>query len=97
MKESKLYPERAIFVDDKVKNVTDVEAALSRASFPHISFRYGAADPRVASFDRNLAELEWTYYLRFGVILSDADAYRLMNPRPAMTVSENNFSNADTQ
>jgi hypothetical protein len=78
MNETRLHPENVIFVDDKAKNVTDVEAALSRAPLTHISFRYGAADARVASFDKTLADFEWTYYLRFGVILSDQDAYRLM-------------------
>ncbi|MFL5811955.1 MAG: DUF2608 domain-containing protein [Bdellovibrionia bacterium] len=88
MNETRIHPERVIFIDDKVKNVTDVEAALSKTPLTHTSLRYGAADTRVASFDKTLAEFEWAYYLRFRVILSDQEAYRLMGVRRVCYHSE---------
>ncbi len=43
IQEAGLNPDRVVFIDDKAKNVQDVESALNRRPLEHISFRYGAA------------------------------------------------------
>ena len=68
---------RILFVDDKQSNVESVELWLGKAGIPHQSFRYGAADPRVKSFQRGLAEVQLAY---FGTILSDAVASQIRVP-----------------
>lgn len=54
------------------------EAAFQAGGLPHIEFRYGAADPKVRAFDPLLAEFEWSYFLRYGIFLSDPKARDLM-------------------
>ncbi len=72
------HPERVLFVDDKVKNVTNVDKALNDVSIPSFAFRYGAADETVKAFDARLADFEYDYFVENGVVLSDRQAKQLM-------------------
>lgn len=71
-------PRRILFVDDKVKNVNNVDKALNEASIPSFAFRYGAADYKVKHFDSKLADFEFNYFVKYGVVLSDHQAKILM-------------------
>ena len=81
MNEAGLKPERILFVDDKLHNVEAVERALEKTPLEHISFRYGAADPRVAAFNPVIAEIQWREYLKTGRFLSDEEATDLVERR----------------
>ena len=83
MKEAGLNPERILFIDDKAHNVEAVERALEKTPLEHISFRYGAADPRVAAFNPVIAEIQWREYLKTGRFLSDEEAADLIERRKA--------------
>lgn len=51
-----LKPARIVFVDDKPKNVKNMDAALTAAGVPVIAFRYGAADAKVRAFNEVMGE-----------------------------------------
>lgn len=72
-------PTRVIFIDDKIKNVTNVDHAMNDASIPVFAHRYGAADWKVKHFDAKLADFQWNHFRKFGVVLSDAKAKTLMH------------------
>ncbi len=73
-----MTPERVIFVDDKVKNVKNVDEALEAVSIPSFAHRYGAADSKVKAFDAKLADFELNYFQTYGKVLSDTEARKLM-------------------
>jgi hypothetical protein len=72
-----LNPTSVVFVDDKAKHVGTVGAALAPLGVEYHGFRYGATDALVASFDRNIADVEFRYFLATGRILSDDQARRI--------------------
>lgn len=75
LKASGLRPDRIVFADDKVKHVNSVDQALN--AFPgltHWELRYGAADPRVASYDERIAAIQERAFAETGRILSDEEA-----------------------
>ncbi len=57
LKRTGARPKRVVFVDDKRQHVTDVDRAMSNAGWPCISFRYGAADAKVARFNADVRDL----------------------------------------
>lgn len=73
-----LRPRKIVFVDDKLKNVESVEAALNGTPIKHISFRYGAADERVKNFNSDVAEVQWSYFHRYGKFIPDGAAYEIL-------------------
>ena len=79
LRQARLDVKRILFVDDKIKNVESVESSLSQTNFQHTSFRYGAADPRVKSFDTRIAGLEWSLFLTRKSVISDREAQQLLN------------------
>lgn len=69
---------RIVFVDDKLKNTQSVDRALNSTSIPHIEFRYGAADPKVKAFDRNVADKQFKVFKDSGEVISDEKARELL-------------------
>ena len=49
-------PARVVFVDDKEKNVKNVDAALTAAGVQILAFRYGATDEKVRAFNAVMSE-----------------------------------------
>lgn len=43
-------PDKVIFIDDKLKNIEDVEKSLHMRDYPFIGIRYGHEDERVKAF-----------------------------------------------
>jgi hypothetical protein len=72
-----LVPERLLFVDDKPKNVNNMDAEFLQDDFKNINFRYGAADSKVRAFSSKIAEAQWFYFQEYGEFISDAQAERL--------------------
>lgn len=84
MKAARLSPNRILFIDDKLYNVESVEEALEKTNLEHVSFRYGAADPRVASFNPLVMRVQWFEFLKSGRFITDEEAfYRLRSERRA--------------
>lgn len=53
-----LAPKAVVFVDDKPHHARNVDAALTAAGIPVASFRYGAADAKVAAFNAVMGEAD---------------------------------------
>ncbi len=53
------YPEKIIFVDDKMKYLISVEKALQSYNISFIGIRYSGCDERVNNFDPEKAESQW--------------------------------------
>ncbi|MCK6547094.1 DUF2608 domain-containing protein [Myxococcota bacterium] len=58
LRKANLTSKRIVFVDDKPKHAASVGRALAAAGIAHTSYRYGAADARVAAFDPDAAAAE---------------------------------------
>jgi FMN phosphatase YigB (HAD superfamily) len=67
----KYTPKKVVFVDDKLKNVRNVDQALKERGIECLCIRYGAADRKVKAFKPSVADVQLNY---FGKILSDEAA-----------------------
>ena len=56
LKKIGLHPARIVFVDDKPRHAANMDAALTSAGIPSVSFRYGAADAKVRAFNEVMSE-----------------------------------------
>jgi FMN phosphatase YigB (HAD superfamily) len=65
---------RILFIDDKVRNVANVDQALTPAGVANLEFRYGAADPKVAAFNAEVADRQWAMIQAQGLVLPDNEA-----------------------
>lgn len=54
-------PKKVIFVDDKWDQINDVEKVLSTLGVEYLCVRFSGADERVASFDSEIADLQWGF------------------------------------
>lgn len=81
MNASQVKASRIIFVDDKLSNVKNVNDALEKQNRPHVEFRYGAADAKVAAFNTNIGDMQWNIFLQTGRIISDQQALEMLNSR----------------
>lgn len=72
-KKLNLTPKRIVFVDDKQKNVENVDAALTEAGIEIFAFRYGAADKKVKAFEPKLASAQYDFFKKNSRILSDEE------------------------
>jgi len=74
-----IEPRRLIFIDDKEKNVKNMDAEFSNGPFANINYRYGAADERVKAFSADIAELQWAYFVQEGILISDKVAREMLD------------------
>lgn len=53
------YPDKVIFIDDKLKYLLSVEKALKKYNISFIGIRYSGCDEKVKNFDPSKAEKQW--------------------------------------
>jgi hypothetical protein len=53
------YPQRVVFIDDKLKYLVAVEKALQHYHIEFVGIRYSGCDDRVYHFDAEQAEQQW--------------------------------------
>ncbi|MBN2479632.1 MAG: DUF2608 domain-containing protein [Parachlamydiales bacterium] len=53
------HPKSIIFVDDKLKNVQQVEKFCTKNKIEYFGFRYGYLDQKVKDFDKKIADTQW--------------------------------------
>ncbi len=56
LKKIGLRPAKVVFADDKPHHAKNVDAALTAAGIPSVSFRYGATDAKVRAFNEVMSE-----------------------------------------
>ncbi len=62
-KATKYKPKKVIFIDDKLKNIKSVEAALHKRDYPFIGIRYGHEDEQVKKFKLSSIQSEMKQFL----------------------------------
>lgn len=67
------HPQRIVFIDDREANLKDVEAAAEAMGIEFIGLRYSHEDKRIASFSKEVGDIQWNNST-FGHLLSDAEA-----------------------
>lgn len=70
-KELDILPKKVVFIDDKWDQIYDVEKILSTLGIEYICIRFSGADARVASFNSEIADLQWGFLPK---IISDQEA-----------------------
>jgi len=58
------YPRKIIFIDDKLKYLTDVEQVATELGIEFIGLRYNRCDHKVAAFNNAAAEEQLTHFLQ---------------------------------
>lgn len=71
------HPKKVVFINDKMKHLQDVESGCIEMGIEFVGLRYGVTDGTVASFDPDIAEVQFKH---FGQIMSDAEAEALICP-----------------
>jgi phosphoserine phosphatase len=75
----KYNPKKIMFIDDRKKNINNVDEALNSRNIPNLCIRYGAADAQYKTFDVAVADME-LYYL--GKLMPDKAAKHLAKQTP---------------
>jgi FMN phosphatase YigB (HAD superfamily) len=70
-------PKKIIFIDDKKYNLDSVESSLANSPIILESRRYGAADSELASFNPVIADLIYSFFKEFHVVLPVDEAIDL--------------------
>ena len=81
---SKIRPKKIVFIDDRLYNLESVEKSFAQGNIILESYRYAAADPIVARFDSQLADIEYSFFKDSNLFLSDAEAKALVDAPDAM-------------
>lgn len=68
-------PDKVVFVDDRMRNVSNVGAALRDLNIEYVGVWYRKGDEWVAGYKQDIANLQEQY---FGYLLSDEDAEKLL-------------------
>ncbi len=82
-----IQPARLIFIDDKEKNVNNMDAEFAKTQIININYRYGAADARVHCFASEIAEFQWEHFLATGELLTDEEAEEIIYGTSVLSVS----------
>lgn len=88
-------PKRIVFIDDRRSNLDSVEASLRGSGIELQGFRYGGVDAVVRSYDRALADLEYSFYFDTHELLSDSEARSLLGHREAIVAKRFEVYQAD--
>ena len=51
-------PKSVVFIDDKLKHLTEVENFCKKVDVKFLGFRYGYLDEKVKNFDKNIADIQ---------------------------------------
>lgn len=73
-----IYPNRIIFVDDRLTHVKDLAEACEKRNITYIGIRFKRADDYNKHFDSRIANIQWEV---FPTILSNEEAQQLLNAR----------------
>lgn len=64
-------PQRIIFIDDKPPHIKDIALLVESLGIEYVGIRFGGADERVASFNPDIAKIQWDC---LPLIISDDEA-----------------------
>ncbi len=70
---------KIIFIDDRKYNLDSIESSLKDEPVVLLTYRYGAADNFVQSFNPELADLIYSFFLETKTLMSDSTAAVIQN------------------
>lgn len=73
--ENKIYPERIIFIDDKLSHLEDLSKACNERGVSFFGIRFSGADTYVKSFNHQIADIQWTV---FPTLISDQQSEQIL-------------------
>lgn len=68
-------PQKVLYIDDSMKNITSVAAAIESRGIPFTGIRYGYLDDQAHQFDPAIANKQWEH---FNKVLPDHEAIKLL-------------------
>ncbi|MES3036864.1 MAG: DUF2608 domain-containing protein [Bdellovibrionota bacterium] len=68
---SNVRPDKIVFIDDKLYNLESVEKSFAEETIMLTSYRYSAADVFVKSFNPQIADLQYSFFLENHEVLPD--------------------------
>ncbi|MEI8329698.1 MAG: DUF2608 domain-containing protein [Chlamydiia bacterium] len=74
-----LKPKKVIFVDDELKHVQSVIAALDKQGIPCVGIHYTAANDVPCDLNEEQARVQISYFIQNDVWLSDKESQQLMD------------------
>ena len=74
LKQLNLFPQKIIFLDDKLSHIQDLENSLAPSNIDYIGIRFSKADKRVREYDSTLADIQSKLFPPF---ITDEEAYQL--------------------
>ncbi|MBA3238761.1 MAG: DUF2608 domain-containing protein [Parachlamydiaceae bacterium] len=77
LKQINHFPQKVLFVDDKLNHVQSLEGPLAELNIDYIGVRYSKADKRVQEFDAQIADLQMQHFPKF---ISDEEAREMLSP-----------------
>jgi len=80
-------PAHIVFINDKASHLRDVEQAIEARGIAFTGLRYNYCDSRVASFDPEIADIQWQHS-SFSHILSDNEARAIKEKMKAQPLLE---------
>lgn len=77
LKKINFSPKSIIFVDDKKKNITEIDAFCKLNKINYLGFRYGYLDEKIKKYNPKIADIQ---YQKLNIsILSDEKALKFLN------------------
>lgn len=73
------HPKHIVFINDKKTHLEDIEKSVELTNMTFTGLRYSYSDQRVANFQCEIAEIQWSRST-LNHLLSDEEASLLLNP-----------------
>lgn len=84
LKQLNLFPQKIIFIDDKLSHVQDLEHALAPLNIDYVGIRFSKADKRIEEYDHKIVDIQLELFPPF---ISDEEAYQLLSMREENSLS----------
>ncbi|HRW58961.1 MAG TPA: DUF2608 domain-containing protein, partial [Chlamydiales bacterium] len=75
---AKIHPSKIIFIDDKLKNLVDIEKLCEKEDIPFLGIQY-LKDRRLMQADEKTAKFQIEYFKKNKQWLSDTKAHRRLS------------------
>ena len=72
------YPKKIVFIDDKEKNIIDMDEKIINYDIEYVGLRYGFLDEKIKNFNRAISNFQLEYFKK---ILTDEDAEAIIEKR----------------
>lgn len=75
LKELDFFPEKIVFIDDKLSHVLDIKQAAAALNIECVGIRFSKADKRVQEYNQEIVDIQWKWFPQF---ISDEQALSIL-------------------